>query len=62
MRKLSLWGKNNPWKARLIIIFSHVILFLLAWFTGNELVSTGINLPGYLKYLIVLISFLTFIT
>jgi hypothetical protein len=62
MRKLSLWGKNNPWKARLIIIFSHVILFQLAWFTGNELVSTGINLPGYLKYLIVLISFLTFIT
>src|SRR5678810_406597 len=62
MLKLSLWGKNNPWKARVIIIFSHVILFQLAWFTGNELVSIGIYLPGYLKYLIVLISFLTFIT
>ena len=62
MLKLSLWGKNNPWKARVIIIFSHVILFQLAWFTGNELVSIGINLPGYLKYLIVLISLLTFIT
>ena len=61
MRKLSLWGKNNPWKARLIIIFSHIILFLLACFTGNELSSAGINLPGYLKYLIVFISFLTLI-
>ena len=62
MRKLSLWGKNNPWKARLIIIFSHIILFNLALFTGNELASTGINMPGYLKYLIVFISFLTFIS
>lgn len=61
MRKLSLWGKHNPWKARLIIIFSHIILFLLAWFTGNELSSMGISLPGYLKYLILFISFLTFI-
>jgi len=62
MRKLSLWGKNNPWKARLIIFFSHIILFNLALFTGIELASTGINMPGYLKYLIVVISFLTFIT
>jgi len=62
MRKLSLWGKNNPWKARFIIIFSHIILFRLAWFTGNELASAGINMPGFLKYLIVLISFLVFIT
>ena len=62
MRKLSLWGKNNPWKARFIIIFSHIILFLLAWFIGNELASTGINMPGFFKYLIVFISFLTFIT
>ena len=62
MRKLSLWGKNNPWKTRLIIIFSHIILFQLAWFVGNELVSIGINLPGYLKYLIVFVSLLVFIT
>ena len=61
MRKLSLWGKNNPLKARLIIIFSHIILFNLAWFTGNELVSIGIDLPGYLKYLIVFVFLLAFI-
>lgn len=62
MRKLSLWGKNNPWKTRFIIIFSHIILFQLAWFIGNELTAIGINLPSYLKYLIVFISFLTFIS
>jgi hypothetical protein len=62
MRKLSLWGRNNPIKARLIIIISHIILFILAWFTGNELLSIGINLPGYLKYLIVFVSLLAFIT
>lgn len=62
MRKLSLWGKRNPWKTRLIIILSHIILFQLAWFTGNELVSMGIILPTYLKYLIVFISFLSFIS
>jgi hypothetical protein len=62
MRKLSLWGKNNPIKARLIIIFSHIILFNLALFTGIELTSLGISLPEYLKYLILFVSFLAFIT
>ena len=62
MRKLSLWGKNNPLKARLIIIFSHIILFILALFTGIELTSIGINLPEYLKYLILSVSLLAFIT
>ncbi|HMK19661.1 MAG TPA: hypothetical protein VK492_15775 [Chitinophagaceae bacterium] len=62
MRKLSLWGKNNPLKARLIIIFSHIILFNLAWFTGNQLVSIGVDLPEYLKYLIVFVFLLAFIT
>jgi hypothetical protein len=37
MRHLSRWAKGHPIKARLIIISSHILFALLAYFIGNEL-------------------------
>lgn len=55
MKQLSLWAKGNPWKARLIIIVSHILILLLAWFTGNEISGLSDELPGYLKIIFVLV-------
>jgi len=48
MRKLSFWAAANPWKARIIIACSHVLLILLAWYTGNTLKQSGLLVPGVL--------------
>jgi hypothetical protein len=45
MKKLSAWAKSNPWKARIIIIVSHLILWVLAWNTGTGLLAQNILLP-----------------
>lgn len=55
MKQLSLWAKSNPWKARLIIIISHLLIVLLAWFTGSEIYGLSDELPGYLKIIFVLV-------
>jgi hypothetical protein len=39
MKKISLWGKNNPWKARIIIAVSHLLL------TG---MAIGLGIQSYL--------------
>ena len=57
MKKLSVWAKQNKWKARFIIVISHLALILLAWYTGNLLASMGQELPSYLIYLFALIYF-----
>jgi hypothetical protein len=51
MKKLSYWAKQNIWKARLIIITAHLLLIVLAWFTGKKFLSIGIELPGFMLYL-----------
>lgn len=55
MRKLSFWAKQNPWKARIIIIISHILLTILALFTGRQLLSLGMGIPAWLLYLFALI-------
>ena len=55
MRKLSLWAKQNKWKARATIIISHIILIMLAWFTGSQLSSMGKEPPAYFVYLFAVI-------
>jgi len=55
MKKISIWAKQNPWKARITIIFSHILLFLLAWFTGTQLYAIGKELPAFFMFLFVLI-------
>ena len=55
MKQLSLWAKKNPWKARLIIIVSHILILLLAWFTGSEISGLSDELPGNLKIIFVFV-------
>ena len=55
MKHLSIWAKKNPRKARLIIIVSHVLILLLAWFTGSNISGLSETLPGYLKIIFVLV-------
>ena len=59
MKQLSLWAKNNSRKARLIIIVSHILILLLAWFTGSEISGLSDELPGYLKIIFVLVFIIT---
>ena len=55
MKQLSIWAKRNPRKARFIIIVSHLLILLLAWFTGSELSGLSDTLPVYLKIVFVLV-------
>ena len=55
MKQLSRWAKKNPWKSRLIIIVSHLLILLLAWFTGSQISGLSDELPGYLKIIFVLV-------
>ncbi len=55
MKQLSFWAKKNPRIARLIIIVSHILILLLAWFTGSEISGLSDELPVYLKIIFVLV-------
>ncbi len=47
MKKLSFWARENPWKARIIIVLLHFVLIILALFTGDTLSAIGIQLPAW---------------
>ena len=48
MKKISLWGKRNPWKTRLIIVLLQLLLGGYAALGGIWLFAQGWALPGYL--------------
>jgi small neutral amino acid transporter SnatA (MarC family) len=54
MRKLSFWAKRNPWKSRIIITVSHLLLMLLGWYTGKAIFAMNISLPAYLLVFFIL--------
>ena len=54
MRKLSFWAKRNPWKSRIIITISHLLLMLLGWYTGTAIFAMDISLPVYLLVFFIL--------
>jgi hypothetical protein len=55
MKKLSIWAKDHPWPARLIIVISHILLFILAWDLGLRTASLDIYLSSFVaKFLGVL--------
>jgi hypothetical protein len=62
MRKLSYWAKMNPWKSRIIIILSHILLIFLGWYTGKGLVNLGVLMPAYWLYIFLLIFLIAAIT
>jgi hypothetical protein len=62
MRKLSYWAKINPWKSRVLIILSHILLIFLGWYTGEGLAGLGIQMPAYWLYLFLVIFIIAAIT
>lgn len=50
MIKLSKWARLNPWKARAIVVLSHVLLVLMSIATGSRLQEAGILVPATLVY------------
>ena len=54
MRKLSFWAKRNPWKSRIIIFISHLLLMLLGWYTGTLFFAMEISMPAYLLFFFIL--------
>ncbi len=55
MKSISFWAKHNPWKARLIIVVSHILLILIACWVGIKLFSYDFQIPALLLYLFILI-------
>lgn len=50
MLTLSRWARLNPWKARLIVVLSHVLLILLSIVTGNRLKEARVEVPAIVVY------------
>lgn len=55
MKSISFLAKHNPWKARLIIVLSHILLIVIACWVGLKIFSYDFQLPAFLLYLFVLI-------
>jgi len=55
MRQLSTWAKGHPIKARYIIIFSHLLLALLAYFIGKGLRDFKISFSSSLLFNVFLV-------
>jgi cbb3-type cytochrome oxidase subunit 3 len=60
MKNLSYWAATNPWKARIIIAVSHILILFLGWYTGAALNEMEIFLPAV--FLLVLFILLYLIT
>jgi hypothetical protein len=58
MRKLSLWAKYHPASARITIIISRVLLFLIACFLGKQLTTSGIVLSPLWIYFFIAVFFI----
>ena len=55
MKQISFWGKSNPWTARMIIVFSHILLLILAYYFGLLTASMEIFLsPSVLTFFCIL--------
>ncbi len=58
MRKLSLWAKHHPVLARIIIVASRILLFLIAFFLGKQLPASGIGLSPLWIYFFIGLFFI----
>lgn len=58
MRKLSLWAKHHAVAARIIIIVSRILLFLIACFLGKQLTTLGIDLSPLWIYFFIAVFFI----
>lgn len=58
MRKLSVWAKYHPVLARIIIIVSRILLFLIACFLGKQLIVYSIGLSPLWIYVFIGLFFI----
>ena len=61
MKKLSIWGKNNPRKARIIIALSHVLLVVSAFFLGLLTFVYDLALPIWLPIVLAHLFFVAYL-
>ncbi len=58
MKQLSIWAHIHPWKARLVMIISWILLGLLAYLAGTGLKNSGIQLPESLPVVLIVLFLL----
>ncbi len=61
MKKISQWGRRNPWTTRLIIAVCMTVLSLMVMTLGYQLNDAGIDIPKWVYYSILGIFLGTFI-
>lgn len=54
MKKISVWGRANPWKARSIIVFLHLVLWICGWTIGKQLAAFEVFLSSASWWLLLL--------
>jgi hypothetical protein len=59
MRTLSIWARNNPWKARIIIFICHLLLIASAIFIGRSLLDFDIKISQVVLFIIVIVFLVT---
>ena len=57
MTKLSLWAKHHPSKARIVIVLLHLLLNMLAVYTGVTLLQLNLIIPASAVYITILLFF-----
>jgi hypothetical protein len=63
VRKLALWGKNNPWSARFIIILTHFFIGIGGVEFGLLLFAKGVEFPRvsfYLPFAVFTLAYLAY--
>jgi hypothetical protein len=59
MKNISIWGKNNPWKARLIIAVAHFMLVAIAVLIGVWSYIDDVRITNGMMITVLLIFILT---
>lgn len=63
MYRLSLWGRQNVWTARILIVVSYLLLNVLGWALGEQLALNGMYLSTphfYAGTALVLVAFFAY--
>lgn len=58
MRKFSLWGKHHVTPARIIIALSNILLIWIAYFLGNQISVSGVEISSLWLYVLMLTFFI----
>jgi phosphoglycerol transferase MdoB-like AlkP superfamily enzyme len=53
MKQISLWAYHHKWASRILIVFSHIILFGLALFLADILALKNISLTAEFLFVII---------